>query len=131
VWGAQSEASPAFAMSLEKDAAVETLDAADTLADGLEGGISKTAFERARAVVAGVAVVSESEIAAAMTAAYRSLGVTIEGSAAAAIAPLLEELPAEMRPASKDGDLVVILTGRNIDRSRLEAVLEQNKTTLW
>ena len=131
VWGAQSDASPAFAMSLEKGAAIETLDAADTLADGLEGGISKTAFERARAVVAGVAVVSESEIAAAMTAAYRSLGVTIEGSAAAAIAPLLDSLPEEMRPPSSDADLVVVLTGRNVDRSRLEAVLEANKTTLW
>lgn len=131
VWGAQSEASPAFAKSLEKDAAIETLDAADTLADGLEGGISKTAFERARAVVAGVAVVSESQIAAAMTAAYRSLGVTIEGSAAAALAPLLDSLPEEMRPSSRAQDLVVVLTGRNVDRARLDAVLEQNKTTLW
>ncbi len=131
VWGAQSEVSAAFAMSLERGAAVETLDAADTLADGLEGGISKTAFERARAVVAGVAVVSESRIGAAMAAAYRSLGVMIEGSAAAAIAPLLDELPPEMRPASSDADLVVILTGRNVDRPRLDAVLEANKTTLW
>jgi len=131
VWGAQSEASPAFAMSLDKDAAIETLDAATTLADGLEGGISKTAFERARAVVAGVAVVSEDRIGAAMSAAYRSLGVTIEGSAAAALAPLLDELPAKMRPTSSDADLVVVLTGRNVDRPRLEAVLEANKTTLW
>jgi threonine dehydratase len=131
VWGAQSDASPAFAMSLERDAAIETLDAAETLADGLEGGISRTAFERARAVVAGVAVVSEERIGAAMAAAYRSLGVTIEGSAAAAIAPLLEDLPTEMRPASRDADLVVVLTGRNVDRPRLEAVLEANKTTLW
>jgi threonine dehydratase len=131
VWGAQSEASPAFAMSLDKDDAVVTLDAADTLADGLEGGISRTAFERARAVVAGVAVVSEENIGAAMAAAWRSLGVTIEGSAAAALAPLLDDLPPEMRPQSRDADLVVVLTGRNVDCTRLETVLASNTTTLW
>ena len=131
VWGAQSEASPAFAMSLERGAAIETLDAAETLADGLEGGISRAAFERASAVVAGVVVVSEAQIGAAMAAAYRSLGVMIEGSAAAALAPLLDSLPEEMRPSSPDGDLVVVLTGRNVDRARLDAVLEQNTTTLW
>jgi threonine dehydratase len=131
VWGAQSEASPAFAMSLERAAAIETLDPVETLADGLEGGISRTAFERASAVVVGVVVVSEERIGAAMAAAYRSLGVTIEGSAAAAIAPLLDELPAAMRPSSANADLVVVLTGRNVDRARLDAVLEQNKTTLW
>ena len=123
VFGAQSEASAAFAMSLERGEAVEHLDAAETLADGLEGGISRGAFERARAVVAGVAVVSEQAIAKAMARAYRSLGMAIEGSAAAAVAPLLErDLPEPMRPA-KGGDLVIVLTGRNVDRARLESVL--------
>jgi threonine dehydratase len=128
VWGAQSEASPAFARSLERGSAVESLDPEPTLADGLEGGISKRAFARARAVVSGVVVVGEAAIGAAMAAAYRSLGVTIEGSAAAALAPLLDELPQELRP-SEGGDLVVVLTGRNVDRARLDAVVEQNRIT--
>jgi threonine dehydratase len=132
VWGAQSEASPAFALSIERGAAVESLDPKGTLADGLEGGISRRAFDRASAVVAGVAVVDELAIGAAMAAAYRSLGVTIEGSAAAAIAPLLEpQLPAAMRPSSSDADVVVVLTGRNVDRAKLDAVLEANAATLW
>lgn len=133
VYGVQSEASAAFAMSLERGRAVETLDASEpTLADGLEGGIAHAAFERARAVCAGVVVVSEHELSAAMAAAYRSLGITIEGSAAAAIAPLLHaELPAPLRGTDPDADLVVVVTGRNVDRTRLDAVLEQNKLTLW
>ncbi len=129
VWGAQSEASPAFAMSLERGLAVESLDPEPTLADGLEGGISKSAFARARAVVSGVLVVDEVAIGAAMAAAYRTLGVIIEGSAAAALAPLLDELPQELRPSETGGDLVVVLTGRNVDRARLDAVLEQNPIT--
>jgi threonine dehydratase len=128
----QSEASPAFAMSMERKAAVETLDpTGPTLADGLEGGISKDAFERAAAVVAGVIVVTERAIASAMASAYRSLGITLEGSAAAALAPLLEGLPKTMRPKGDAPDLVVVLTGRNVDRARINQVLEENKTTLW
>ncbi len=129
VYGAQSEASAAFALSIERGSAVESLDPVETLADGLEGGIAATAFERALATVAGVVVVSEAEIGAAMAGAHRSLGVTIEGSAAAAVAPLLDELPRELRPT--EGDLVVVLTGRNVDRAQHGAVLEENKRALW
>jgi threonine dehydratase len=132
VFGAQSEASPAFAMSIDQGSAVETLAPKPTLADGLEGGISSAAFARARAVVAGVAVVSERAIGAAMAAAYRSLGVMVEGSAAAALAPLLEQsLPRALAPSTADGDLVVVVTGRNVDRARLDAVLEENTGALW
>jgi threonine dehydratase len=130
VFGAQSEASAAFALSIERGEAVESLPPTPTLADGLEGGISRSAFERAAAVVEGVVVVEERDIAAAMAAAYRSLGITIEGSAATAIAPLLLGLPPALRP-SPEADVVVVVTGRNVDRSTLGQVLEENHTTLW
>jgi threonine dehydratase len=117
VWGAQSEASCAMAMSLERGSAVERLETGGTtLAEGLEGGISASAFERARGVVAGVVVVSEVQIARAMVHAYKDLGLVIEGSAAAALAPVLEGLPGPVR----GGDVVVVLTGRNVDAARLE-----------
>ena len=48
VWGVQSEACPAMAKSLEAGRAVERLEAENTLADGLEGGISASRL-RARA----------------------------------------------------------------------------------
>jgi threonine dehydratase len=117
VWGAQSEASCAMAMSLERGSAVERLETGGTtLAEGLEGGISADAFERARAVVAGVVVVTEGQIASAMEYGYKDLGLVLEGSAAAALAPVLAGLP----PQVCGGDLVVVLTGRNVDADRLE-----------
>jgi threonine dehydratase len=122
VLGAQSEASPAFALSIERGAAVESLEPVDTLADGLAGGIARAAFARAASVVAGVVVVSEKDIGAAMATAYRSLGITIEGSAAAALAPVLGPPP----ELELTGDVVVVLTGRNVDRALLGQVLEAN-----
>ena len=120
VWGAQSEVSCAMAMSLEKGAAVERLVTDEsTLAEGLEGGISAEAFARARAAVAGVVVVTEEQIARAMEYAYRDLGIVIEGSSAAALAPVLAGLPEPVR----GGDLVVVLTGRNVDPERVDGVL--------
>jgi threonine dehydratase len=121
VWGSQSEVSCAMAMSLERGSAVERLTTTGaTLAEGLEGGISAEAFARARAAVAGVLVVSEAQIAGAMEHAYREMGLVIEGSAAAALAPVLSGLPKEVQ----GGDLVVVLTGRNVDADRLERALQ-------
>jgi threonine dehydratase len=115
VWGAQSEASPAMAMSLERGAAVTTLEGPPTLAEGLEGGISVAAFARARAVVAGVLALDEPAIAEAMRYAKNELGITIEGSAAVALAPILLGVPDALR----GGDLVVVLTGQNVDAARI------------
>ncbi len=120
VWGAQSEASCAMAMSLERGSAVERLTSdAPTLAEGLEGGISASAFERARHAVAGVVVVSEAAIARAMAFAMTRLGLAIEGSSAVALAPILDGLPGDLR----GGDVVAVLTGRNVDADRLADVL--------
>jgi threonine dehydratase len=120
VWGVQSEASCAMATSLQQGTAVERL-AVDgpTLAEGLEGGIAASAFARARAAVAGVVVATEAQIAGAMAHAYREMGIVLEGSAAVALVPVLAGLPEELR----GGDLVVVLTGRNVDRERLDRVL--------
>lgn len=120
VWGAQSEASCAMAMSIERGAAVERLTSdAATLAEGLEGGIAASAFARARAAVAGVVVVSEAAMAKAMAFAISKLGVVIEGSSAVALVPLLDGLPAELC----GGDVVAVLTGRNVDADRVASVL--------
>lgn len=122
----QSEASCAFAMSLERDEAVVELPPAETLAEGLEGGISKRAF--ARSVALGIEqaiVVTEHEIEAAMAFAARELGLLIEGSAAVALAPLLDPHfnPAMLGDAE---DIVVVLTGRNVDADRVFRVLSSS-----
>ncbi|MBI5535422.1 MAG: pyridoxal-phosphate dependent enzyme [Deltaproteobacteria bacterium] len=114
VWTAQSEASAAFALSLERGSAVEQLATSEkTLADGLEGGISATSFARASSVVAGVSVLAEARIAFAMALIHYRLGLRLEGSAAAALVPAIDGLP----PLIRGGDLVIVLTGRNVDRA--------------
>lgn len=115
VWGAQSEASCAMAQSLERGEAVVRLPVSETLADALEGGIAPDAFDRARRLVAGVLVVGEERVAAAMAYLYRGIGLVVEGGGAVSLAAL-EALPKDAR----DGDVVVLLTGRNVDRARLE-----------
>jgi threonine dehydratase len=120
VWGIQSEVSPAMARSLEAGSAVVRLSAsAPTLAEGLEGGIATGAFERARSAIAGVFVVTEADIARAMVYAHRELGLVLEGSAAVALIPALRGLPDALR----GGDVVCVLTGRNVDEERLERIL--------
>jgi threonine dehydratase len=116
VWGVQSEASPAMALSLQDDRACVELAGDPTLAEGLEGGISPEAFDRARAAIAGVLVVREARIGAAMVHAERDLGLVLEGSAAIALVPAMHGLP----PALRGGDVVCVLTGRNVDASRLD-----------
>jgi threonine dehydratase len=109
-----------MAMSLEGGRAVERLETGGTtLAEGLEGGIAADAFARARAVVGGVLVVSETQIAAAMANAFRELGLVLEGSAAVGLVPLFFGLPESLR----GGDIVAVLTGRNVDPERLVRVL--------
>jgi threonine dehydratase len=118
VWGVQSEASCAFAQSLESGVAVTTLPPAITFAEGLEGGISVRGFARAAATLAGAIVVTEEELARAVTFAYREMGLMLEGSAAVALAPVLAPNVDEV-----DGDLVVVLTGRNVDPERLAQIV--------
>jgi threonine dehydratase len=115
----QSEASCAFASSLERGAAVTELPPAATLADGLEGGISEASFARARQLMRCALVCTEDEIAAAMRFAVVELGLVLEGSAAVALAAALE--PAAH--AEESGPEVILLTGRNVDLDRLVRTL--------
>jgi threonine dehydratase len=120
VWGVQSEASRAMASSFVPNrAAGQSLDTPATLADGLAGGIAAATFGRALQEIGGIVVATEAQIAAAMAHVYREMGLVVEGSAAIALAPVLFGLPEQ----ACGGDLVVVLTGRNVDPARLEAVV--------
>lgn len=121
VWTAQTEASPAFALSLKSGRAVETLEpSGPTLAEGLEGGISARSFARTAKVVGGVSVVTERDVADAMHKLWQLFGLRVEGSGAAALAPLL----LARKPAQVEGDLVVVLTGRNVDDEVFRRVVD-------
>jgi threonine dehydratase len=103
-------------MSIDAGQAITTLPAVETLAEALEGGIAEGAFARASALVEGVLVVSERSIARAMLALHRELGLTVEGGAAAALAPMKDSLP----EVARGDDIVVLLTGRNVDPQRFD-----------
>jgi threonine dehydratase len=120
VWGVQSEVCSRMAASLECGAVVGgPCTHGPTLAEELAGVLSADAFERARGAIAGIAIVTETQIASAMVHAYEDMGLVLEGTAAVALAPALFGLPDRLR----GGDVVVVLTGRNIDPDRLDAVL--------
>jgi len=122
VWGVQSEARSPMATLLERGGGFEQFDEwAPSLAEELAATVSEGAFERARAAIAGIGVVAEAQIASAMAHAYQDMGLVLEGAAAIALAPVLFGLPEGLR----GGDLVVVLTGRNVDPDRLDAVLAQ------
>jgi threonine dehydratase len=115
VIGVQSESSPVMEQSLARGSALLTLQTLPTIAEGLEGGITDAAFARAADALAGVLTISEEAIASALRFARKELGLVLEGSAAAGLAPVLLGLPESLR----GGDLVCVLTGRNIDDDRL------------
>jgi len=139
----QSEASCAFAMSIERGGnAVTELPPRPTLAEGLEGGISERAFIRARALIDSVIVCTEDEIAASMRYVKDALHIVVEGSAAVAMVPELPEMPSlsllglgfesrdsagafkvAMGSEEQTPDVVIVLTGQNIDADRAASVL--------
>jgi len=115
--GVQSEASPVMRQSLELGRAIERFTpTVATLAEGLEGGVSKTAFQHVRRSFESVEVVSEEAIADAMRFARQELGCIVEGSAAVAIAW------ARVHARAERGPVVVLLTGRNVDLDVLDKV---------
>jgi threonine dehydratase len=121
VWGVHPEARWATGAWLEGDTApfARVDPDAPTLAEELGPGLSPDGMAQARAALAGIIVAQEGEIAAAMAYAYHDMGLVLEGSAAVALAPVLFGLPVGVR----GGDLVVVLTARNVDPERLDAVL--------
>lgn len=116
VVGVQSVASPAMSRSLRDRRTYWEWPAAETLAEGLEGGVADSTVALCGALAA-VHEVEERSIAAAMARAYRDLSLPLEGSAAVVLAALLEG------KVAADDRTLFVLTGRNVDRARLDALV--------
>ena len=118
VAGAQSEETAAMSRALEAGELV-TIEITPTLADGLAGQIDEEALEIGRFSLDDMVTVSEAEIAKAIAWLRRNEGVTAEGAGAVGVAALLsgklKDLPSP---------IVVVVSGGNVDASRLSAVLE-------
>lgn len=114
VWGAEPAAADDAARSLAAGRRLANAGPPDTIADGLRTSIGVLNWEILREGVAGIAVVSEDEIVAAMRLVWERLKLVIEPSAAVPVAALL----AHRVPVA--GRIVgVILSGGNLDLERL------------
>lgn len=117
VLGAQSEETSAMHASLAAGRLVSPPMGA-TWCEGLSGDTDEPALRLAQAVVDGVALVSEDAVLRAMRWLYAEEGVVAEGSAAVAVAALLEGAFGRM-----DGPVAVVVSGGNVDAGRLAAAL--------
>jgi threonine dehydratase len=103
---------------------LQSLDASDTIADGLRASLSARTFAILRERVARILLVSEAEIVAATRLVWERMKIIIEPSCAVAIAPLLRDgaVVALRLPPRADGKvpkLGIILSGGNLDLSSL------------
>jgi threonine dehydratase len=89
-----------------------------TLCEGLAGETDARSLELARRVVDEVVLVSEEAVRRAMRWLFVEEGVVAEGSAAVAVAALLEGAVSAPR-----GPVAVILSGSNVDAARMAEVL--------
>lgn len=120
VVGVQPEASPSAFLSLRDGRAYEAYDAGPTICDGLAGGFGRLPFEIAGPLIDEVLVVPEADVRRAVGWLLAEEQLLVEGSAAIAIAPLLN---GQLDLGGKKG--VAILTGRNLDIGLLQAILAE------
>jgi threonine dehydratase len=113
--GAQTEETRAMHASLEAGRLVSPPYGA-TLCEGLSGDVDERSLALAREVVDEIVVVSEDSVRRTMRRLYEEEGIVAEGSAAVAVAAVLEG-------AVERGPAAVVLTGGNVDAARLAAIL--------
>jgi len=118
VVGVQATGAQTVHESLDKGMPV-TLDAVDTIADGIAtGGISETTLRIMRANVDEVVTVSDSEIAQAILLLMERAKQVVEGAGAASVAAILRD------DLDVSGETVMpLLCGGNLDMTQLRTVL--------
>lgn len=114
----ESERSRVFRAALDAGRIVP-IDPEPTIADGLGGNIEPAAvtFEIVRDHVAEVLSAAESELEDAIRFMVTGAGLVVEGAAAAGVAAV------RAGRVALDGPIVVVVSGRNIARPRLAALL--------
>jgi threonine dehydratase len=121
VIGVNSEASPGMWLSRRDGRAHLTIDSKPTIAEGIEGGVADSTYRLGLEYIDDVVTVSEAAIGRAVAETHRREGFAVEGSAAAAVAAVVEgRIPRNL------GRIAVVLTGGNIDPARLENLLRSH-----
>ena len=117
--GVQSEASPVMYESLKAGRIVDA-PKSKTIAEGLSGGIEKDAltFEIAKKLVNRMLLVKEATIRLAVYLLCIREKLVVEGSGAAAIAPIIED-----KVLFSGRTVACVITGGNIDEELLKEIL--------
>lgn len=126
VIGCQPERSPEMALSV-RSGRYTTVESRETLSDGSAGAFEERSitFDLCRRVVDEFLLTSEEEIADALRLVLARERKLVEGSAAVAVAALLQQ-PGRWR----DQTSVVVLCGGNISTDKLRAILAERRSTL-
>jgi threonine dehydratase len=124
VIGVSMERGPAMVRSLEAGRPV-AVEEEPSLADSLGGGIglgNRHTFALVRDLVDETVLVSEDEIARAMAHCYWQEQQVVEGAAAVGVAALLAR-----KVSSPATNLVVLLSGRNVDMRRFGEIVAKQQ----
>jgi threonine dehydratase len=119
IFGVQSTASPAMYESLKAGEIVQA-EMMESIADGLHGGIEvgSITFSIVRDFVDEIILVEEKSIRQAMYMLWKKEKQTVEGAGAVGVAALMEN------PSVFEGEtIVIIVSGGNIEREKLERIL--------
>lgn len=117
VYGVSQDRGPAMVASLAAGEVVP-VDESDTLADALAGGLgpeNRHTLRMCQELLAGTALVSEEEIAAAMAHLRHDLGLRVEGGGAVGVGALLAGVLVPVTPC------VVVVSGGNVSDETWEA----------
>ena len=123
VIGVQSEASPVMYESL-KAGKIVAVQMTDSIAEGLSGGIEKGSltFKIAQEYVDKVLLIREETIRRAIFLLWDSEKQVVEGSGAAAIAPILEN-----KRVFAGKTVVSVMTGGNIEAELFRSILASER----
>ena len=116
--GVQTEQTRAMHASLQAGRLVSP-PYGSTLCEGLSGDVDARSLALAARVVDEVRVVPEGSVRRAMRLLYEEEGIVAEGSAAVAVAAVLEG-------GIGGGPVALVLTGGNVDGARLASILRED-----
>jgi threonine dehydratase len=125
--GVQSEETSAMTRSVRAGQVVD-IPVTPTLADGLAGQVDDDALHIGQTCADVLGLVREDDLAQSMLWLERTLGLTVEGAGAVTVAALQhgcmwrEGATPEALEFSGGGPVVALVSGRNVDRSRLDAL---------
>jgi threonine dehydratase len=119
VIGVQSQSSPVMYASLKAGKIVDVQKAkVKSIAEGLSGNVGPITFETVQKYVDRVVLVKEETLRHAVYVLWKYDKQVVEGSGAAAVAPVIED-----KPLFKGRTVVSVVTGGNIDTDLFQSIL--------